>query len=138
MDPIYYALIGGLIGLVFAVWIVMGLMKEPRGNKEVSEISTLIEKGAMAFLTREYKTLLPFVVVVAIILGVWLEPHGLVAAAYLIGTACSVLAGFVGMKIGTISNCRTVAGVQKNLNQGLRVAFKSGAVMGLSVVGLPS
>ena len=48
MDPIYYALIFGVVGLVFAVFIVLGLMKEPRGNKDVSEISTLIEKGAMA------------------------------------------------------------------------------------------
>ncbi|MBT4511129.1 MAG: sodium-translocating pyrophosphatase [Chloroflexi bacterium] len=136
MDLIYYALIAGLIGLVFAVFLVTKLMKKDRGNQEVREISELIEKGAMAFLVREYKTLAAFVVIVAIILGVLIEPKGLVAVAYLIGTCCSVLAGFIGMKIGTKSNCRTVAGVQKSLNEGLRVAFSSGAVMGLAVVSL--
>ncbi|MCP4528018.1 MAG: sodium-translocating pyrophosphatase, partial [Aestuariibacter sp.] len=136
MDLIYYALIAGLIGLVFAVFLATKLMKKDRGNQEVREISELIEKGAMAFLVREYKTLAAFVVIVAIILGVLIEPKGLVAVAYLIGTCCSVLAGFIGMKIGTKSNCRTVAGVQKSLNEGLRVAFSSGAVMGLAVVSL--
>jgi len=136
VDLIYYALIAGGIGLLFAVFLVTRLMKKDRGNQEVREISELIEKGAMAFLIREYKTLAAFVVVVAIVLGVLIEPRGLVAVAYLIGTCCSVLAGFIGMKIGTKSNCRTVAGVQKSLNEGLRVAFSSGAVMGLMVVSL--
>ena len=136
VDLIYYALIAGGIGLLFAVFLVTRLMKKDRGNQEVREISELIEKGAMAFLIREYKTLAAFVVIVAIVLGVLIEPRGLVAVAYLIGTCCSVLAGFIGMKIGTKSNCRTVAGVQKSLNEGLRVAFSSGAVMGLMVVSL--
>jgi K(+)-stimulated pyrophosphate-energized sodium pump len=136
VDLIYYALIAGGIGLLFAVFLATRLMKKDRGNKEVREISELIEKGAMAFLVREYKTLAAFVVIVAIVLGVLIEPRGLVAVAYLIGTCCSVLAGFIGMKIGTKSNCRTVAGVQKSLNEGLRVAFTSGAVMGLMVVSL--
>lgn len=136
MDLIYYALIAGAIGIAFAVYTVIGLMKKDRGNQEVREISELIEKGALAFLVREYKYLALFVIVVAIILGVLIEPRGLVSVAYLIGTFCSVAAGFIGMKIGTKSNCRTVAGVQKSLNEGLRVAFSSGAVMGLMVVSL--
>ncbi len=136
MDLIYYALIAGIIGLCFAGFTVTRLMAKSRGSAEVSEISELIEKGAMAFLIREYKTLAAFVVVVAIILGVLIEPRGLVAVAYLIGTFCSVGAGFIGMKIGTKSNCRTVAGVQTSLNEGLRVAFSSGAVMGMAVVSL--
>ncbi len=136
MDLIYYALIAGIIGLIFAAFTVSRLMAKSRGSDKVSEISQLIEKGAMAFLIREYKTLALFVIIVAIVLGFLIEPHGLVAVAYLIGTICSVGAGFIGMKIGTKSNCRTVAGVQKSLNEGLRVAFSSGAVMGLTVVSL--
>jgi len=136
VDLIYYALIAGAIGIAFAVYTVIGLMKKDRGNQDVREISELIEKGALAFLVREYKYLAAFVVIVAIVLGVLIEPRGLVAVAYLIGTMCSVAAGFIGMKIGTKSNCRTVAGVQKSLNEGLRVAFSSGAVMGLMVVSL--
>lgn len=136
MDLIYYALIFGVIGLIFAVYLTTRLLAEPRGTEEVSDISSRIEEGAIAFLYREYKTLAAFVVIVAVVLGVVLEPRGLVAVAYIIGTVCSVAAGYIGMRIGTKANCRTVTAVQKSLNHGLRTAFKSGAVMGLSVVSL--
>ncbi|MFO8102243.1 MAG: sodium-translocating pyrophosphatase [Dehalococcoidia bacterium] len=136
MDLIYYALIAGVLGLLFAAYLVTRLISEPRGSEEVSEISSRIEEGAIAFLYREYKTLAAFVIIVFIIIGVVLEPHWLVAVAYLIGTICSVAAGYIGMRIGTKANCRTVTTVQKSLNHGLRTAFKSGAVMGLTVVSL--
>ncbi|MFO8011436.1 MAG: sodium-translocating pyrophosphatase [Dehalococcoidia bacterium] len=136
MDLIYYALIAGIIGLLFSVYLVTRLMKEPRGSEEVSDISSRIEEGAIAFLFAEYKALAAFVIIVAIVLGVVLEPRGLVAVSYLIGTLCSVAAGYIGMRIGTKANCRTVTAVQKSLNHGLRTAFKSGAVMGMTVVSL--
>lgn len=136
MNPVLIALIAGIIGLFFAAYLVFTLLKQDAGPKEVREISTAIEVGALAFLYREYKALIPFVVIVAIILGIFLEPRGLVAVAYLIGTFCSALAGYIGMRVGVKANCRTVAGVMKSLNTGLRVAFNSGAVMGISVVSL--
>ncbi|MBM3131601.1 MAG: sodium/proton-translocating pyrophosphatase, partial [Chloroflexi bacterium] len=136
MDFWYYSLIAGVIGLVFAVYLTLKVMKESRGTKEVDEISRAIEIGAIAFLMREYKTLIWFVAIVAIVLGVALEPKGWVACAYLMGTVLSVTAGYVGMRVGTRANCRTVTAVVKSLNNGLRVAFMSGAVMGLTTVSL--
>ncbi len=136
MDFWYYSLIAGVIGLVSAVYFIFKVMKESRGTRDVDEISRAIEIGAIAFLMREYKTLIWFVVIVAIVLGVALEPRGWVACAYLMGTALSVGAGYVGMRVGTRANCRTVNAVLKSLNSGLRVAFMSGAVMGITVVSL--
>ncbi|HAZ31164.1 MAG TPA: sodium-translocating pyrophosphatase, partial [Dehalococcoidia bacterium] len=136
MYPVLIALIAGIIGLFFAGYLVFTLLKQDPGTKEVREISKAIEEGALAFLYREYKTLVWFVVIVAIILGIFLEPRGLVAIAYLAGTFCSAGAGYIGMRVGLKANCRTVAGVMKSLNKGLRVAFNSGAVMGICVVSL--
>ena len=136
MDLVLIALIAGVIGLLFAAYLVMKLMRQDPGNKDVQGISDIIQQGAMTFLYREYRVLIVFVLIVAVILGVFLEPRGLVAVSYLVGTFCSVGAGYIGMRVGTKANCRTVAGVLKSLNNGLRVAFTSGAVMGLSVVSL--
>jgi K(+)-stimulated pyrophosphate-energized sodium pump len=136
MNPVLIALIAGIIGLLFVGYLIFTLMKQDPGPKEVREISKAIEIGALAFLYREYKALIPFVVIVAIILGVFIEPHGLVAIAFLVGTLCSGGAGYIGMRVGVKANCRTVAGVMKSLNRGLRIAFNSGAVMGLCVVSL--
>jgi K(+)-stimulated pyrophosphate-energized sodium pump len=130
------ALIAGIVGLLFVSYLVFTLLKQDPGTKEVREISKAIEIGALAFLYREYKVLIPFVVIVAIILGILVEPRGLVAIAFLAGTLCSGGAGYIGMRVGVKANCRTVAGVMKSLNKGLRVAFNSGAVMGLCVVSL--
>jgi K(+)-stimulated pyrophosphate-energized sodium pump len=136
MNPVLIALIAGIVGLFFVSYLVFTLLKQDPGPKEVREISKAIEIGALAFLHREYKALIPFVVIVAIILGVFLEPRGLVAIAFLAGVLCSGGAGYIGMRVGVKANCRTVAGVMKSLNKGLRVAFNSGAVMGISVVSL--
>ncbi|MCD5397406.1 sodium-translocating pyrophosphatase, partial [candidate division NPL-UPA2 bacterium] len=136
MNLVLITLLVGIVGLCFAAYLAFTLLKQDPGPKEVREISKAIEEGALAFLYREYKTLAWFVAVVAVILGVFLEPRGLVAIAFLAGTLCSAGAGYIGMRIGVKANCRTVAGVMKSLNKGLRVAFSSGAVMGISVVSL--
>ncbi|MFA4835128.1 MAG: sodium-translocating pyrophosphatase [Dehalococcoidia bacterium] len=136
MDQIYIPLICGIVGLLFALSLVFKVMKEDRGPKEVSDISDAIETGALAFLYREYKTLAFFVVIMFVILAVFLEPQPWVGVSYLMGTFCSVLTGYIGMRVGVKANCRTTTAVRKSLNAGLRVAFNSGAVMGLTVVSL--
>lgn len=136
MNLVVISLLAGIIGLIFAAYLVFNLLKQDPGPKEVREISAAIEEGALAFLYREYKTLAWFVVIVAVLLGVFLEPRGLVAVAFLAGTLCSAGAGYIGMRVGLKANCRTVAGVMTSLNTGLRVAFNSGAVMGTCVVSL--
>ncbi|MCQ2553714.1 MAG: sodium/proton-translocating pyrophosphatase, partial [Clostridia bacterium] len=89
----------------------------------------------MAFLKREYKTMIIVVVVLTIVIAVAISP--ITAVLYLIGAAFSVLAGFFGMNVATQGNVRTAAAAKDGgMNKALSVAFKSGAVMGLCVVGL--
>jgi K(+)-stimulated pyrophosphate-energized sodium pump len=100
------------------------------------EISAAIKEGAMAFLRREYQILAVFVLVVAIGLGFIPSLGWWVTLAFVFGAVSSAIAGFIGMNIAIRANSRTAAAAAKSLNQGLRVSFRSGAVMGISVVGI--
>ncbi|MBA7631293.1 putative K(+)-stimulated pyrophosphate-energized sodium pump [subsurface metagenome] len=112
------------------------VLKQDQGSERIREISDAIKEGALVFLGREYRILAIFVVVVAIILGV-IPLLGLwVALSFAFGAICSGLAGYIGMSIAIRANSRTVAAAQKSLNQGLRVSFRGGAVMGMCVVGI--
>jgi K(+)-stimulated pyrophosphate-energized sodium pump len=118
--------------------LVRSIIKQDQGNPRMQEIQTAIEEGALAFLYREYKTLIFFIALVTlvfIVLGVmgYMSPYLFIA--YLLGTLCSVGAGYIGMRIAVKANVRTTASAMHSLNRGLRVAFSSGAVMGISVVG---
>ncbi len=136
MDPIILAVIAGVLGLAFAAFLVIYVLRQEQGSPRIREISAAIKEGAMAFLRREYQILAIFVVVVAIILG--LIPHlgWWVSLSFVFGALCSGIAGFIGMNMAIRANGRTAAAVQKSLNQGLRVSFRSGAVMGICVVGI--
>lgn len=120
------------------------ISKEPEGNDKMKEIAGMIHDGAMAFLKREYKVLVVFIVVLAAILYFALDKvetpeanEGLLTAiAFVYGAVSSVLAGFFGMQIATRANVRTANAARTGLNGALVLAFRSGAVMGLSVVGL--
>ncbi|MFC1647929.1 sodium-translocating pyrophosphatase [Nanoarchaeota archaeon] len=129
-----WTVIFSLIGLGFTAWLALNIKKQKPGTKEMQEISAAIREGAMAFLKAEYKFLIVYVVVVAIIL--WLFIDKFTSIAFIIGAFLSALAGNIGMRIATIANVRTANAARKSLAAGLRVAFSSGAVMGLSVVGL--
>lgn len=126
--------IGGLIGLAFAGLTAYWVLKQDTGRPEMVNISRAVQVGAMAFLLREYRTLVPFVAIVAIILGLVIHP--LTALCYLVGAFCSALAGFIGMNVAVRANVRTAAAAIRSLNDALRVAFSSGTVMGITVVGL--
>jgi len=136
MDPILIAAICGVLGLVVAAFMAAYVLKQDQGSARIREISEAIKEGALAFLGREYKILAVFVVVVTIILGVVPNLGWLVAAAFVFGAVSSGLAGYIGMSIAIRANRRTAAATQKSLNQGLRVSFRGGAVMGLCVVGI--
>ncbi len=136
MNPILIAVIAGVLGLVCAGFMAVYVLSREQGSERIREISGAIKEGALAFLGREYRILAIFVVVVAIILGV-IPLLGLwVALSFVFGAFCSGLAGYIGMNMAIRANSRTVAAVQKSLNQGLRVSFRSGAVMGMCVVGI--
>ena len=142
------AIAASIISLLFAAFLTSTVIKKDGGNEQIRFIGNAIQKGAMAFLSREYRLLGIFVVVMAIILAVFIdfdvldrltgESDGVpgTAIAYLVGAVGSSLAGFIGMSIAVRANTRTTVQAMEGLNPALRVAFNSGAVMGLSVVGL--
>ena len=144
---LYVAIAAGLVALAFAGVLTYDLLRQDRGSKEVQFIGDAIQRGAMAFLGREYRMLAMFVVVVTVILAVLIDwdvtdtvgssrelPS--TAISYLAGAVASALAGFIGMSIAVRANTRTTVKAMVGLNPALRVAFNSGTVMGVSVVGI--
>ncbi len=131
-----YVLLTAVVGLIFANYLRWKIRREPTGDEKMQEISRAIREGAMAFLFREYKVLIIFIIVVGIIFGLTLENGGYTALAFVIGAFCSGIAGFGGMRVATIANVRTAQAARKLLGDALQIAFRSGAVMGLLVVSL--
>ena len=136
MNPIIVAVICGALGLVLAGFMARYVLKQDQGSEKIREISAAIKEGALAFLGREYRILAIFVVVVGIILGVIPVLGWWVTLSFVFGAVCSGLAGFIGMNMAIRSNSRTAAAAQKSLNDGLRVSFRGGTVMGMCVVGI--
>jgi K(+)-stimulated pyrophosphate-energized sodium pump len=134
MDYMFIALICGILGLGFALFSVFYVLKQSEGTDRMKEISKAIKEGAEAFLRREYQILAVFVAVVTIILAFVLRWE--TAVSFLFGAICSMGAGYAGMSIAVRSNSRTAAAASQSLNQGLRVSFRAGAVMGMTVVGV--
>ena len=141
------AIVVGIIGLVFAGILASRILKEDEGDEQVKFIGKAIQEGAAAFLSREYRLLAVFVVIIFIILTLFIDYDILnkletannfpkTSISYLVGALGSAIAGFVGMAIATRANTRTAVKAAEGLNPALRVAFNSGSVMGISVVGI--
>jgi len=128
------------VAILTAAYLVRYILSKPAGSDRMQELSQSIYRGAMTFLNEEYRTIAVFVVVVmAVLVGASFYSEDMpveTALSFLVGAIFSALAGNIGMRIATQANARTAEGVKKNLNNGLRIAFSSGAVMGLSVAGL--
>jgi K(+)-stimulated pyrophosphate-energized sodium pump len=136
MDPIYIAVISGVLGLAFAGFLASYVLKCEPGSERMREISAAIKEGALAFLHREYQILAIFVAVVAIILACIPDLGWRVAVSFIFGALCSMGAGYAGMNMAIRSNARTAHAATRSLNEGLRVSFRSGGVMGMCVVGI--
>jgi K(+)-stimulated pyrophosphate-energized sodium pump len=136
MTPMIVAVICGAIGLGIAGLMARYVLKQDQGSDKIREISAAIKEGALAFLGREYRVLVIFVVIVAVILGVVPMLGWWVSLVFALGAVASAMAGFIGMNIAIRANSRTAAAAQKSLNDGLRVSFRGGAVMGMCVVGI--
>ncbi|MBU4256663.1 MAG: sodium-translocating pyrophosphatase, partial [Candidatus Thermoplasmatota archaeon] len=134
IDPVYGAVTAGLLGLLFVVFLVRYVLKQDEGSEKVKEITGAIKEGALAFLHREYKILCVFVIVVAVLLGAVLGWRQ--AFAFVFGALCSMAAGYLGMNMAIRSNGRTAIATMKSLNEGLKVSFRGGAVMGMVVVSI--
>ncbi|MEG0310098.1 MAG: sodium-translocating pyrophosphatase [Eubacterium sp.] len=134
---LWIAPIIGIVALLVAVIYAGRVNKVEEGTDRMKEIASYIHEGAMAFLTREYKMLVVFVVVFFIVLCITPGLGWQVAISFLVGAIFSVLAGFFGMQVATKANVRTAnAAKESGMNKALSVAFSGGAVMGMCVVGL--
>ncbi|MDI6847107.1 MAG: sodium-translocating pyrophosphatase [Candidatus Bathyarchaeia archaeon] len=146
MEEWLIAPISALISLLVALYLYRCVKKQDAGTKRMQEISSAIKEGANAFLKREYATLAIFVVIVAALLGIFVpEPVWItetkiknisLALAYVFGSFSSALAGYFGMDVALRANVRTANAARKGLTRAFPIAFRGGAVMGLSVVGL--
>ncbi len=140
MDWIIYLVLGASVLALFFAWLFYKeMMKEDEGTDLMKKIALHVRKGAMAYLKQQYKVVIIVFVVLAVLFGV-MAIFGLqnewVWFAFITGGFFSGLAGFFGMKTATYASARTANAARKSLNSGLKVAFRSGAVMGLIVVGL--
>ena len=147
MEIILIAVVAAIVALVFALILALNVTRQDPGSEEIQFIGRAIQEGATAFLRREYTLLAVFVVVVAVILAAFIDfditgrvggGNGFpsTALSYLAGAIGSGLAGFIGMSIAVRANTRTAVKAMQGLNPALRVAFNSGTVMGVSVVGI--
>jgi len=145
MDYLFYVSAGASVLALVTAFILASIVKsKPAGDGKMTEIANAIKEGAMAFLKREYQIIAIFIAVLFVVLFFVLDDAkttninegAYTAVAFLIGAICSILAGFFGMRIATEANVRTTEAAKNSLKDALRIAFSSGAVMGLSVVGL--
>ena len=141
MEALFYAVpVAAVIALFFAWWFFHQMMKESEGTVTMKEIAQYVREGAMAYLKQQYKVVVIVFIVLAALFAVLAYGFGVqnpwVPFAFLTGGFFSGLAGFVGMKTATYASARTANATMRSLNAGLKVAFRSGAVMGLTVVGL--
>ncbi len=130
--------LSSVVALFFAWLFYRGMMKNSEGTPRMAEIAGYVRDGAMAYLRRQYGVVLKVFVALAVLLAVLAYmgvQNPFVPVAFLTGGFFSGLCGYLGMKTATNASARTANGARESLNKGLRVAFRSGAVMGLVVVG---
>src|SRR6056297_729998 len=142
MDDIYsvfwFVPLAAIAALVFAFIFFRNMMKNSEGTPRMKEIAQYVREGAMAYIRRQYSVVAWVFLVLFILLGILAYigvQNPFVPVAFLTGGFFSGLCGFLGMKTATLASARTAHGASQSLNKGLKVAFRSGAVMGLVVVG---
>ncbi|SDX63894.1 K(+)-stimulated pyrophosphate-energized sodium pump [Acetomicrobium thermoterrenum DSM 13490] len=124
----------GIAALLYAVIVVNRINGFKVDNDRINYLSNIIQRGAMAFLYREYRALIPFVIVVACLLA-WKLGFPM-AVSFLLGAVCSAFSGFLGMRVATRANGKTAFAATTGMNQALKIAFSGGSVMGMTVVGV--
>jgi len=132
--------VASIVALLFARYFYVGMMKESEGTEQMAKIASHVRVGAMSYLRQQYKIVGIVFIVLAIVFSIMAYGFQLqnawVPVAFLTGGFFSGLAGYLGMRTATNASARTANAARQSLNGGLRVAFRSGAVMGLVVVGL--
>ena len=141
MNPLFYAVPAASVIALFFAWLFYHQMrKEDEGTPRMKEIAKYVREGAMAYLKQQYKVVIIVFAILAVFFAILAYGFGVqnpwVPFAFLTGGFFSGLAGFIGMRTATFASGRTANAARRSLNAGLKVAFRSGAVMGLTVVGL--
>ena len=122
------------VSILVAIYLYFYVNKQSSGTDKMKEIAGAIQEGARAFLKVEFKYLAAFVAVVAAVLAIFLDP--IMAVAYVFGSICSAVAGYLGMAVALKANVKSAFAAKQGLNKAFPIAFRGGAVMGLAVVGL--
>jgi len=136
---ILLSLLCALIGLVFAGLLIRGILAASPGNERMRQIAAAIEEGAKAYLRRQVITISGIAAVIFVLLLVFKDhflQDGAASIGFLVGAACSLAAGFIGMRIAVLANTRTAQAATRDRHSALKAAFNGGAVTGLLVVGL--
>ncbi len=132
---LYLAIGASVLGLLYAIFLIIRILKQPAGSGKMLEIAAAIQEGAKAYLARQYKTVgVLTIVIIAIMYFTKFSPNTIYG--FIIGAVLSAVAGFVGMNISVRANVRTAEAAKKGLKQALALAFQGGSVTGLFVVGL--
>ena len=137
---IIFALVSGIVGIAYGVYLTFWVLRQDAGNDTMQTIALAIQEGAGAYLNRQYRTVGIVAGVMFLILwlaGMWSDNFGLLTAmGFVVGAAASAIAGYVGMVIAVRANVRTAQAASNGLDPALQVAFKGGAVTGLLLIGL--
>jgi K(+)-stimulated pyrophosphate-energized sodium pump len=133
------SLVCAVIGLLFAGWLIRGILAASPGNERMRQIAAAIEEGAKAYLRRQVMTISGIAVVIFILLLIFKDhmlSDGATSIGFLVGAVCSLAAGFIGMRVAVLANTRTAQAATTSRHAALKAAFNGGAVTGLLVVGL--
>ncbi len=131
---LYSAPLAGIIGLIFAMYLVLYILKLDPGTDKMKEIASAIQEGAMAYLNRQYRTVAVIAVILTILIALAINFE--TALAFVLGAVMSAAAGYLGMNISVRSNVRCANAAKEGMKKALDVAFKGGAVTGISVASL--
>ncbi len=135
MEQIFlFSILSGVIALIYGLLTAKKVLSLPAGSNKMKEISSAIQEGASAYLKRQYFTISIVGIAIFIFITVFLDIY--ISIGFAVGAILSGVAGFIGMHVSVRANVRTTEAAKKGLNEGLSVAFKSGAVTGMLVAGL--
>ncbi|HEX9416964.1 MAG TPA: sodium-translocating pyrophosphatase [Gaiellaceae bacterium] len=134
--PVLFALVCACIAVAYGIGLAVWLLRRPAGTERMQEISRAVQEGAAAYLKRQYRTIAIVAIVPFLLLGFYDKLGWGTAIGFLVGAVLSASAGFIGMFVAVRSNVRTAEAAKHGLRPALNVAFRSGSVTGLLVVGL--